>query len=73
MRIFYLIILTIFTGSVFLTSGKFVNATNTPKMYFVGVSLLLFIMMLMFKNRINFIGLYKDLFASGQGLTTSMC
>ncbi|MFV0267206.1 MAG: O-antigen ligase family protein, partial [Draconibacterium sp.] len=35
-----LIILTIFTGSVFFTSGKFVNATNTPKFYFVAVSLL---------------------------------
>lgn len=30
----------IFTGGVFLTSGKFVNATNTPKFYFVVVSLL---------------------------------
>lgn len=31
----------IFTGSVFLTSGKFVNETNGPKYYFVLLSLLL--------------------------------
>jgi len=30
----------IFTGSVFLTSSKFVSATNTSKFYFVLVSLL---------------------------------
>ncbi|MGV8138576.1 MAG: O-antigen ligase family protein [Mangrovibacterium sp.] len=28
------LILAAFTGSVFVTSGKFVNATNTPKFYF---------------------------------------
>jgi O-antigen ligase len=33
--------IAIFTGSVFLTSGKFVNATNTPKFYFVVVLLLI--------------------------------
>ena len=33
MRILNLIILTIFTGSVFLTSGKFVDETNTPKSF----------------------------------------
>ena len=54
------ICLIIFTGSVFLTSGKFVNATNTPKMYFVGFTLLLFIIMLMFKNRINVTGIYNE-------------
>ena len=30
-----------FTGSVFITSGKFVNVTNTPKFYFVVATLLL--------------------------------
>ncbi len=30
-----ILLITFFTGSVFLTSGKFVNATNTPKLYFV--------------------------------------
>ncbi len=30
----------IFLGSVFLTSGKFVNAENTPKFYFVTICLL---------------------------------
>jgi O-antigen polymerase len=33
-------VITIFTGSVFITSGKFVNATNTPKFYFVVATLL---------------------------------
>lgn len=35
-----IILSLIFLGSVFLISGKFVNATNTPKFYFVAVSLL---------------------------------
>ncbi|PCH70291.1 MAG: hypothetical protein COC06_05230 [Bacteroidales bacterium] len=30
----------LFSGSVFVTSGKFVNATNTPKFYFAVVSVL---------------------------------
>lgn len=34
------VVLLIFTGSVFITSGKFVNATNTPKLYFVIATLL---------------------------------
>ena len=34
-------LLTIFTGSVFLTSGKLVENTNTPKFYFVVISLLI--------------------------------
>ena len=36
------------------------NATNTPKMYLVGFTLLLFIIMLMFKNRINVTGIYNE-------------
>ena len=28
-------LILIFTGSVFLTSGKFVNSENAPKLYFV--------------------------------------
>lgn len=32
--------LIIFTGSVFLASGKFVNETNSPKFYFVVIALL---------------------------------
>ncbi|MGV8090420.1 MAG: O-antigen ligase family protein [Mangrovibacterium sp.] len=36
-----LYLILIFTGSVFLTSGRFVNATNVPKFYFVVLSLLL--------------------------------
>ena len=34
-RIIILLSIAIFTGSVFLTSGKFVDAINTPKFYFV--------------------------------------
>lgn len=37
---FILVFITIFSGSVFLTSGKFVNETNSIKYYFVVVSLL---------------------------------
>ncbi len=37
---FRLLVPVIFTGSVFLTSGKFVNETNTPKFYFVLVFVL---------------------------------
>ncbi len=33
--LFRFLIFVIFTGSVFITSDKFVNATNTPKFYFV--------------------------------------
>ncbi len=39
--LFRFLIFTIFPGSVFLTSGKFVNATNTPKLYFVVLAVLL--------------------------------
>lgn len=35
-----IILSLIFLGSVFLTSGKFVNAENTPKFYFVAICLL---------------------------------
>lgn len=35
------LIIAIFTGSVFLTSGKFVNETNAPRFYFVVLSLLI--------------------------------
>jgi hypothetical protein len=41
----FLFIITLFTGSVFLTSGEFVNATNTPKLYFAEV-LLLYLLLL---------------------------
>ena len=54
-----ILLLVLFIGSVFITSDKFVNPTNTPKMYFVGVYLSLFIMMLMFKNRVNVTGICK--------------
>lgn len=36
-RVFQVTLIAIFTGSVFFTSGKFVNATNTPKFYFVAI------------------------------------
>ena len=32
----------IFLGSVFLTSEKFVNETNTPKFYFLVISVIIF-------------------------------
>lgn len=38
-----IILSLIFLESVFLTSGKFVNAVNTPKFYFALVSVLIFI------------------------------
>jgi O-antigen ligase len=40
---FKIFIIFIFTGSVFLTSSKFINTLNAPKLYFVIVSLLTFI------------------------------
>lgn len=55
MRILNLIILTIFTGSVFLTCGKFVNETNTPKLYFVVSTLLVIaVFIAISRNRLNF-------------------
>ncbi len=32
---FNILVITLFLGGVFITSGKFVNTTNTPKLYFV--------------------------------------
>ncbi len=40
MKIPKIIPMVLFAGSIFLTSGKFVNETNTPKFYFVVVILL---------------------------------
>ena len=53
MRPVFLIFITlfIFTGSVFTTSSRFVNTTNTPKFYFVIVFLLCSIILLAFKTR----------------------
>ncbi|WP_320167770.1 O-antigen ligase family protein [Mangrovibacterium marinum] len=48
-----LLCITIFTGSVFITSGKFVDATNTPKLYFVVVVLCVISVVFMIKRRIN--------------------
>lgn len=49
-----LLCITIFTGGVFFTSGKFVNETNTPKIYFVVATLLVAATMTaIYKNRIN--------------------
>lgn len=50
-RLYKLFILSISTGSVFLTSGKFVNATNTPKFFFVVVLLLVGIIILAISKR----------------------
>jgi O-antigen ligase len=49
-----LLCVAIFTGSVFLTSGKFLNVTNTPKLYFVVVTLLVVMAITaIHKKRIN--------------------
>lgn len=55
MRVLNLVILTIFAGSLFLTSGRFVNETNAPKLYYV-VSTLLVIaaFSVISQNRLNF-------------------
>ncbi|MFW6275706.1 MAG: hypothetical protein ACOC2M_03635 [bacterium] len=39
--VFNILYYLLFTGSVFLTSGKFVNKTNAPKLYFVAIMLLI--------------------------------
>jgi O-antigen ligase len=39
-KLFLFLMFLLFTGSVFITSGKFVNATNTPKFYFAFAFLL---------------------------------
>ena len=44
-------IITIFAGSVFFTSGTFVNATNTPKGYLVMVFLLAMVIILMVRPK----------------------
>jgi hypothetical protein len=55
-----LCLLLIFTRSVFITSGKFVNTTNTPKYYFVVVFLLLATTIVAIsQKRINPVGLTK--------------
>ncbi len=51
---FELLIVALFTGSVFLTSGKFVNEENTPKLYFVIIfSLLAVIYIAIFETKIS--------------------
>jgi len=40
-RLIISLCITTFAGSVFITSGKFVNTTNTPKFYFVFACILL--------------------------------
>ncbi|WP_320167768.1 hypothetical protein [Mangrovibacterium marinum] len=49
-------VFSIFSGSVFLTSGKFVNDTNTPKFYFVVAALLVAVAItaIMYKKKITF-------------------
>jgi O-antigen polymerase len=39
-KLIILVSLVIFTGGVFLSSGKFVDSSNTPKFYFVVATLL---------------------------------
>jgi O-antigen ligase len=54
-RIFIFTIITVITGSVFLTSGRFVNETNTPKYYFVVISLLVMAAFIAIsQNHLNF-------------------
>nr|WP_319998902.1 O-antigen ligase family protein [uncultured Draconibacterium sp.] len=52
--------ITIFAGGVFITSGKFVNATNSPKYYFVVLTLLVTIAItVIHKKKITF-GVLSD-------------
>ena len=61
MRILNLTILTIFAGSVFLTSGKFVDATNASKAYFVLVFLFAMVITLMVRPKlINTTGFFDN-------------
>jgi O-antigen polymerase len=63
---FYFII---FAGSVFLTSGKFVNTTNTPKLYFVLISLLITAVIIAInRKRLNFHALKSKVFLWGMNI-----
>lgn len=58
-----LLVIIAFAGSVFLTSGKFVNATNDPKDYFGIISLLIIIIMVVFRScMVRFQSLMKSKF-----------
>lgn len=59
--LFRFLLITIFAGSVFLTSGRFVDATNTPKDYFVVVFLFTLIITLMVRSKqIKLTGIYDN-------------
>ncbi len=49
--LFRFLLIVPFAGSVFITSGKFVDATNTPKVYFVLVFLLAMVITLMVRPK----------------------
>jgi len=55
MKMLKIVPLILFTGSVFITSGRFVNETNTPKYYFVVISLLVMAAFIAIsQNRLSF-------------------
>jgi len=49
-------LISVFTGSVFLTSGKFVNATNTPKFYFCIATLVVTAMFIVISRKQLYFG-----------------
>lgn len=58
-KLFKFLILSIFTGSVFITSGKFVNEINTPRQYFVLFSLLVLTIIVVISQQCLNFGLIK--------------
>lgn len=52
----FIIGLLFFTGSVFFTSGKFVNATNTPKFYFCVAALVVTAMFIVISRKQLYFG-----------------